>query len=301
MADNVRPNVRRNSDYGFWQLDPPPEPDELSKFYESRYYDLIRRGERNPKARRLIEGGASAVRERQWLSETLYTDIADILDKTAAGKRVLDVGCGVGDFLAFLAERRFEACGIEPSAEAAKLAQDRGFQVHAGTLAQYSQRADAINAFDAVVMLNVLEHVPDPVATITTARSLLRRRGILCVQVPNDFSEIQQVTAAALNRGPWWIVYPDHVSYFEFASIRDFLDKMGFDVVHQQGDFPMEFFLLMGDLYLGNPEVGATCHEKRRRFDLALPQDLRRRLYQALAEVGIGRNSLTFARVRERR
>ncbi|HMW42440.1 MAG TPA: hypothetical protein PKC88_08695, partial [Plasticicumulans sp.] len=52
---------------GFRRLDPLPAADELAAFYESRYYDLIRRGGRAPEIGRLLAGGETAARERDWL------------------------------------------------------------------------------------------------------------------------------------------------------------------------------------------------------------------------------------------
>ena len=60
-------------------------------------------------------------------------------------------------------------------------------------------------------------------------------------------------------------------------------------------DFPMEFFLLMGEDYVADPALGPGLPERRRRFELALPAALRRRLYAAFASVGAGRNTLAFA------
>jgi hypothetical protein len=70
---------------------------------------------------------------------------------------------------------------------------------------------------------------------------------------------------------------------------------MGFTVVYEQGDFPMELFLLMGDNYAGNSAMGNACHQKRVELETSLSGELRRRLYHSLAQSGIGRNCLTFA------
>ena len=66
-------------------------------------------------------------------------------------------------------------------------------------------------------------------------------------------------------------------------------------MVHEQGDFPMELFLLMGDDYVNTPKQGESCHRRRVQFEQAVPGGLRRRLYAALAREGVGRNCLTFA------
>jgi len=56
----------------------------------------------------------------------------------------------------------------------------------------------------------------------------------------------------------------------------------------------MELFLLMGENYVGNKEVGNRCHEKRMRFELNLPDDVRRRFYLNLASFGLGRECIIY-------
>ena len=103
---------------------------EVADFYESRYYDLVRKGNRAPELRRLMAGGDAASKERQWLRDGLYTDIVNTLETAAPGRKLLEVGCGTGDFLAFAQEHGFSVVGTEPSDEAAQLAASRHLTVH---------------------------------------------------------------------------------------------------------------------------------------------------------------------------
>jgi hypothetical protein len=57
----------------------------------------------------------------------------------------------------------------------------------------------------------------------------------------------------------------------------------------------MELFLLMGLDYVDDPEVGNRCHGYRVALEKALTPELRRRLYGALAEAGLGRNCRILA------
>ena len=67
-----------------------------------------------------------------------------------------------------------------------------------------------------------------------------------------------------------------------------------------QGSFPMEMFLLMGDVYVGNQELGKKCHNKRVEFEKVMrKQNKTEKLmlfYEALAKLDLGRTSLVFAR-----
>jgi 2-polyprenyl-3-methyl-5-hydroxy-6-metoxy-1,4-benzoquinol methylase len=291
--------VVQDADYGYRRLDPLPDDAELTRFYESQYYDLIRKGGRAPELRRLMAGGKEGGLERRWLHETLYTDILYVLDKFVPGKRVLDVGCGVGEFLSFLKQKKRNAAGVEPAQEAAAAAQKKGLDVRAATLEEFAGGVSGKSGkFGAVVLLNVLEHTPRPENVVELVKKVLEPKGVICVRVPNDFSEIQLAAYDKLKKDPWWISPPDHINYFNFKSLQDFLEKLGFKIVYAQGDYPMELFLLQGDDYTGNPELGGKCHRKRVDFELSIPGELRRRMYQALALAGMGRDCLTFGRLK---
>jgi 2-polyprenyl-3-methyl-5-hydroxy-6-metoxy-1,4-benzoquinol methylase len=282
---------------GYYRLDPVPSDKELTRFYESRYYDLIRKGGRAPELRRLSEGGSVAQQEREWLHDGMYRDIDETLKEIAPAKsRVLDIGAGTGDFVRFMRESGHDAEGIEPAQEPSDAARKRGLPIHTATLSSWASDPSNAGTADVVVMLNVLEHVPDPELMLAQIRTLLSPGGLVVIRVPNDFSEMQDAAQRKLKKEPWWICAPDHINYFSVQSLQSFLANSGMQTVYAMTDFPMEFFLLMGDDYTGDAAAGSAVHQKRVQFELALPSPLRRKLYAALASVGIGRNVMAFAR-----
>jgi len=293
--------VIRDAEYGYRRLDPLPTKEEGAEFYRTRYYELVRQGGRAQELRRFMAGGQEAERERAWLSATLYADIYAILSAHANGRRILDIGCGTGELMLFLKEKGFDLAGIEPSPDAAALAQQRGLPAVACTLEEYAERhaSSGLPQYAAVILLNVLEHVPNPVEIIDLAKRFLNSSGgLICVRVPNDFNELQRAAAQKLDKTPWWVAVPDHICYFDFDSLHALLEGKGFEVVHSQCDFPMESFLLMGEDYVGNPALGSTCHQKRIELEMSIPADVRRRIYCKLAEAGVGRNCLVVGRLR---
>lgn len=303
MSDRSQYTLVRDPIDGYRRLDPIPARDDLSQFYESEYYHLIRSGGRAPDIKRLLSGKhQEASREQQWLIHTLYSDVADGLVSHCTrgvhngdGLRVLEVGCGAGLMLSWLDEQGFEVYGVEPSSDAAALATERGLEVSQGTLDSFVEAHGQLR-FDAVVLINVLEHLPDPVGFLEAAGSTLADEGVLCVRVPNDFSEVQELAREKIQKDPWWIAIPDHIHYFDFGSLARLLTRLGYQVVSSQGDFPMELFLLMGLDYTNNPKQGAACHRMRVEMELSLPSAFRRSFYEALAKANIGRNCLLFAK-----
>jgi RimJ/RimL family protein N-acetyltransferase len=156
--------------------------------------------------------------------------------------------------------------------------------------------ADPTPGYGAALLLNVLEHVPDPAEMLRGIRRVLEPDGLLYIRVPNDFNPLQESAQRKLDAEPWWIAVPDHVNYFDVASLCSLTRQIGFETVDVQADFPMELFLLMGLRYVGDPEVGATCHGYRVEAERSMAPDARRALFRALAASGMGRNTRLLVR-----
>jgi 2-polyprenyl-3-methyl-5-hydroxy-6-metoxy-1,4-benzoquinol methylase len=96
--------------------------------------------------------------------------------------RVLEIGCAYGFWLKYLANRGYQAEGVEISAEAAAYARDKlGLNVHQGTLLTANLPS---HSYDAIFMLDILEHLPHPEQELAEVRRLLKPDGILYVQCP---------------------------------------------------------------------------------------------------------------------
>jgi SAM-dependent methyltransferase len=287
MSDTYR--IVQRSDYGFRQIDPLPKTEDVDMYYQDSYCTNIKTGGRADEMRRLMQEGEEAQRQRGWLEKTFFDDVRDILHRQAPGKRVFDVGCGTGDLLEYLARHEYEPFGVEPSFDLQKVAAGKGLQVEALTMDAYMQQHDRSQLFDAVLLLNVLEHVTDPVKLMRQCRAVLG--------VPNDFSALQLAAQEKNKSRAWWVTLPDHVNYFNASSLRRLMEGVGFTIVEAFTDFPMELFLLMGEDYVAEPSLGKVCHDKRVAFELAVPTDVRRRLYRSFAEQGIGRTCMLIGRV----
>ena len=280
--------IIEDPEWGFRRLEPIPNWEEVSQFYEKDYYNWA-----------LTAGDAQTDEELAWLTSTLYADCLDVLNRERGTnpKCLVDVGCGLGDFLAYAKRHGWYVVGLEPGPEAAAACASKGLEVYSLSIDEFLVQHPCYRSFFSVAsFLNVLEHVPNPVELLTQAEKLLVEEGLVLIQVPNDFSEIQASAQKAINKKPWWVAVPDHINYFDFKSLQALLKRLGFQVRDVRGDFPMELFLLMGDDYVDNPEIGSRCHGKRRRLELSIPADLRQRIYQALAGVGVGRSCIVVGK-----
>ncbi len=146
------------------------------------------------------------------------------LARRAVGN-ILDVGCAAGALLAAFKHAGWNCVGVEPSREMADYARRHvGLEVYEGTLETSKLPAEF---FDVVTAVHVLEHSPDPGRFIKCCRRLLRKKGLLLVEVP-DFGSRQ-----ARRRGSSWIpLYPDtHLYHFTSKTLARFLHKHDFGVL----------------------------------------------------------------------
>ncbi len=291
-----------DAEWGYRRLAEIPSSPELDRFYESGYRDQIDPNGRAPGLARLVAGGPDAERERQWLEATLHADVRLALGGAlvhGAPQRVLDIGAGTGALVASLVDDGWAVVGIEPAIEIGAVGRSAGLPVEACTATEYLARWEAEpEPFGGVCLMNVLEHVPDPIGLLRSAIRFLAPGGRLVIRVPNDFNPLQLAAQAALGLEPWWIAVPDHVNYFDHATIVAILERLGLDVVERSTDFPMEVFLLMGEDYTSSPEVGRRVHEQRRLLELRMDADTRRAIGRAHHAAGIGRNTFVVGQVR---
>jgi SAM-dependent methyltransferase len=103
----------------------------------------------------------------------------DVTRHFAPDARLLDVGCGIG----WLADHFADYTGLDGSPDAVDAATERGRNVQLHDVAEPLPCADA--SFDGVVMKDLLEHVPDPVALVREVRRVLRPGGRVFASSPD--------------------------------------------------------------------------------------------------------------------
>ncbi|MEO6027494.1 MAG: class I SAM-dependent methyltransferase [Candidatus Binatia bacterium] len=137
---------------------------------------------------------------------------------------VLDVGCGDGKLLVALAAEGFRGTGVELHSRVdERLPPGSTIKVFVGTLEQ-ARFPDA--SFRVVILRHVLEHVRDPLATLTEVRRLIEPGGHLVIAVPNLASWQSRVS-----RHRWFhLDLPRHLFHFTPASLALALERTGFRV-----------------------------------------------------------------------
>jgi len=281
----------------FIHANPIPTNKELSSLYTNDFYKKIKPD--------YIHGNE---KEIEYLDYT-FNEKLDTIEKllSSKSKRVLDIGSGPGFFLRRAKRRGWDVLGIEPSLAACNYSKKHNIP----TIQKFFYEVDIkqIGKFDAIHIFDVLEHVNDPISILKKSYSLLKRGGIIVVEVPNDFNPLQKLAQKALKKKEWWITFYSwsktsgniqHLNYFNFSSISDLLKRIGFKIIIKEATFPLEIFLLMGQDYIKNPKIGKKIHLERIQFEKNFEKrkegQLKRKIYQKLAEIGIGRTAIIYAK-----
>ncbi len=140
--------------------------------------------------------------------------------------RLLEVGCSSGKLLSLAADRGWSVTGIEMSAQLAVEARRLNPQAHilAGDILQLDLAN--VRQFDAVVALDVIEHVLDPREFLRRMHGLLAPGGQLLLQTPNARS-----LRARLHKDRWNMLIPEyHFFLFSPRGLSGVLESVGFQV-----------------------------------------------------------------------
>lgn len=106
------------------------------------------------------------------------------LDTMNKGDRVLDIGCGVGNFLIKAKEKAAEVCGLELNGKAAEQCRQRGLEVYDELIGKHAVKKEGY--YDMVCMFQVLEHIYDVKNFLADATKALKKGGQLVIGVPNN-------------------------------------------------------------------------------------------------------------------
>lgn len=149
-----------------------------------------------------------------------FGELLDRFEPHRQTGRLLDVGCGDGDFLDAARERGWDAYGSEYGEAPRERARARGLDVRT---APFPAAPDELASFDVVTSIEVIEHVTHPSEEVERMRALLRPGGVLYLTTPNFDSLSRRVA------GPRWraIEYPEHLNLFTPATLDGLLTRAG--------------------------------------------------------------------------
>lgn len=135
-----------------------------------------------------------------WYYERNKWEHIFVLGHLRKDSKILEVGCGKGEFLKLLVSNGIHAVGLDTNLKAVETAHLEGLNVIGKDIYDYSSFTD--EKFDIICHFQVLEHIPEPLHFLETCVKLLKPDGVLFVATPNQDSFIKYAPFPLLNMPP---------------------------------------------------------------------------------------------------
>jgi len=218
---------------GFCVTDPRPKPAYIGRYYESPDYISHTNSKAGLQDRlyQIIRGRAIRGKHR-------------LIARYRPNGRVLDMGCGTGEFLRYLKSRGYLTTGIEPSLSA----REQAIAGHALEVLPSIDQVPSMEQFQIITLWHVLEHLHDVRTGLKKLHARMAREGLLIIAVPNRESWDAQ------HYGPDWAAYdvPRHLSHFRRQDIHRLLKEHGFSMLDTRPMwFDAPYVAMLSERYRG--------------------------------------------------
>jgi 2-polyprenyl-3-methyl-5-hydroxy-6-metoxy-1,4-benzoquinol methylase len=197
-------------------LDPFPTEKDYQAIYNTDYYE-------SPQG-----DGVSYAQEKEELS-LCYTNIANRFKELGISQKLLDIGCGTGEFLTAAKATGIRCSGIEPSNHAATVATSRGHTVWHGSIEDVPAQPSSV---EAAHCSHVLEHVPDAHRFLERLANLLVPGAPVYLEVPLQFDGIlDRLQKLRWKRMQFTVHSIHHHFFFTPDSLTRLLREHGFEIM----------------------------------------------------------------------
>ena len=189
---------------------PRPIKEELGNYYKSENY---------------ISHTSKANNPINWIYKLVrnYTlaQKYKLINKRVPKGKILDYGCGTGDFLRYFKNKGWNIEGIEPDTEAAKIAANKN-KIDVLPEVSYIKK----NKYTAITLWHVLEHISDINHVLEQLKPLLDNKGRIFIAVPN----VQSYDAQYYKEK--WAGYdvPRHLYHFEKSTMKKLMKRHGLKI-----------------------------------------------------------------------
>ncbi len=141
-------------------------------------------------------------------------------------RRILDVGCFNGAILSYIGDN-WERFGVEPSIEAANRARQRGVTILGPTIHDLPPSVANTLRFDAILIIDVIEHVLQPLELLQQVRSLLKPSGIIIIGTGDTDAWSWRLQGSRY----WYCSMVEHVSFFGERAMEELAARLNMRTV----------------------------------------------------------------------
>ncbi len=288
------------TDSGYYTLENVPSTQELKEFYEKKYYQDSNGGYEKDYTEAEITFFKNKIKEKEYIINKFF--------QNDSPKSIIDVGCGEGWAVNYFKKLGWEITGLDFS--------DFGIKKFNSQYVEYFIKGDVMEnidllinenkKYDVVLLDHVYEHVTDPIEIVEKIKEVLNENGLLIINVPNDFSMLQNylMQTGKVDK-EYWFAPPDHISYFTRNSLCKLLKTLNFEEFMSIGDHPIDINLLNSNTnYVMNKEVGKSCYFQKVEIENLLhkeqPVSKIVKYYASLIDVGLGRSFSSFFSIKNK-
>ena len=206
---------------GFVFQNPTLDEDELARLYGGEY--------------RTYDPPQDYLDGQQSIARALCDWVDEHIGDTVPYRRVLDIGCGAGCFLAEFKKRGWETVGVEASPRWVEWGRTNlGLDLRGGLFDEHMLEGEE---FTLILFSHVVEHLPNPLPMLRAIARRLNKQGLLFLGAPNVLRPPTEDLSRNFMAGP-------HVCLYSPRTIRRLMAKAGFDVTYQDNWYPRGLRLL---------------------------------------------------------
>lgn len=144
--------------------------------------------------------------------------------------RILDIGCGWGDFEEILEKEKIPYLGIDVNKEAIKICRKKELNCKFSTIQQLAINNQQL--YSAITLFQIIEHLKNPLPLLKSAKKLLKKNGVILITTPSNDSPLRKIL------GSRWSVYnePSHYVFYTPKTLEQTLRLAGFNDIKIQID-----------------------------------------------------------------
>ena len=210
--------IRKCNECGFVWTSPQPDEKEMQKSYFSRYY---------------VENIPYIT---SFFSKVFINGRIKKIETFKSSGRILDFGCGDGEFLQRLDKRKWEAIGTDFSESALKRIKSK--KINFRFIKCEVNKLNLGDNFDVISLWGVFEHISSPHKVLKSFRKMLKKDGLLFLCIPN----IESYEAKLSGRKWFHLDPPRHLFHYSPNTIKKLLEMENYNII-KSDNFYIEWSL----------------------------------------------------------